>query len=158
MRSIIIIHNGNNAAGSGVYLFYPGEKGNVQNPSFNSYIAFGFVLVQEGRGVSSAMRGPACSAILKTLDTSSHLLYLNICKITNLWKFELVVVEVSCEIIMKERPCHMKLCAFRCFFDETSDSKFEVLKSNLLKTTLLQRELFLTMFYLINSSPLLVTK
>ena len=47
---------------------------------------------------------------------------------------------------------------------ETSSSKSEVSKSNLWKITsfsnsmALQRELFLTMFYTINLSPLLVTK
>ena len=47
---------------------------------------------------------------------------------------------------------------------ETSNSKLEVLKSNsqkitsFSKTTLLQRELFLTIFYTINLSPLLVIK
>ena len=47
---------------------------------------------------------------------------------------------------------------------ETSSSKSEVSKSNLMKitsfskTTPLQRELFLTMFYTMNLSPLLVTK
>ena len=47
---------------------------------------------------------------------------------------------------------------------ETSNSKSEVSKSNswkitsFLKTKSLQRELFLTMFYTINLSPLLVTK
>ena len=41
---------------------------------------------------------------------------------------------------------------------ETSKSKSEVSKSNSWKTTpLLQRELYLTMFYTINSSPLLIT-
>ena len=47
---------------------------------------------------------------------------------------------------------------------ETSNSKSEVSKSNswkitsFLKTTSIQRELFLTMFYTINLSPLLVIK
>ena len=58
----------------------------------------------------------------------------------------------SCEIIMKENTpsCHTKLFAFRSLisWQITSFSK----------TTLLHRELFLTMFQTINSSALLVTK
>ena len=58
-----------------------------------------------------------------------------------------------------------KLCAFDQMLDfETSNSKSEVSKSNswkitsFSKTTSLQRELFLTMFYTINLSPVLVIK
>ena len=56
---------------------------------------------------------------------------------------------------------HKVVCFFMLDF-ETSNSKREVSKSNyfvenyfFLETTLLQRELFLTMFYTINLSPLL---
>ena len=58
---------------------------------------------------------------------------------------------------------HEVLC-FQMLDFETSNSKSEVSKSNSLKitsfskTTSLQRELFLAMFYTINLSPLLVTK
>ena len=70
---------------------------------------------------------------------------------------------------MKEKntlvaPRSHEVVCFQMLDFETSDSKSEVLKSNLwiityfLKTTSLQRELFLTMFYTINLSPLLVIK
>ena len=58
---------------------------------------------------------------------------------------------------------HEVVC-FQMLDFKTSNSKLEVLKSNswkitsFSKTTSLQRELFLTMFYTINHSPLLVTK
>ena len=58
----------------------------------------------------------------------------------------------------------MKLCAFRCLISRPQNSKLEVSKSNswkatpFSKTTSLQREPFLTMFYTTNLSPLLVTK
>ena len=57
------------------------------------------------------------------------------------------------------RSCVVKMVDF-----ETSSSKSEVSKSNswkitsFSKTMALQREMFLTMFYTINLSPLLVTK
>ena len=86
-------------------------------------------------------------------------------KTTNLWKFELNIGRRSCEIGVQEekKPCHTKLFAFRLVFG-TSLSNAEVSISNswkitsFSKTTLFQRGLFLTMFYTINSSPLLVTK
>ena len=66
---------------------------------------------------------------------------------------------------MKEKThlSHEVVCSLMLDF-ETSNSKLEVLKSNSLKvtsfskTTSLQRELFLTMFYTINLSPLLIIK
>ena len=71
----------------------------------------------------------------------------------------------SCEIIMKEKtPLSHGVVCFQKLDFENSNSQSEVSKSNplkitsFLKTTLLQRELFLTMFYTINLSPLLVTK
>ena len=87
-------------------------------------------------------------------------------KITNLWKFELNrSSKLQDNNERKKHPCHTKLCAFICMPDfETSSSKLEVSKSNswkitsLSKTKTLQREPFLTMFYTINLSPLLVTK
>ena len=66
---------------------------------------------------------------------------------------------------MKEKItlCHKVVC-FQMLGFETSNSKSEVSKSNswkitsFSKTMSLQREPFLTKFYTINSSPLLVTK
>ena len=66
---------------------------------------------------------------------------------------------------MKEKtPLSHKVVCFQMLDLETSNSKLEVSKSNswkitsLSKTTPLQREPFLTMFYTTNLSPLLVTK
>ena len=66
---------------------------------------------------------------------------------------------------MKEKtPLSHEVVRIQMLDFETSNSKSEVSKSNtikitsLSKTTLLQRELFLTMFYTINLSSLLVTK
>ena len=66
---------------------------------------------------------------------------------------------------MEEKtPLSHEVVCFQMLDFETSKSKSEVSKSNLWKitsfskTTLLQREPFLTMFYTINSSPLLVKK
>ena len=47
---------------------------------------------------------------------------------------------------------------FRMLDFENSNSKSEVSKPNSMKITSLQRELFLTMFYTVKLSPLLVTK
>ena len=64
----------------------------------------------------------------------------------------------------KKHTCHTKLRAFRMLDFQTSKSSSDVSKSNswritsFSKTTLLQSEPFLTMFYTINLSPLLVTK
>ena len=58
----------------------------------------------------------------------------------------------------------LKVVCFQMLDFETSNSKSEVSKSSswkityLLKTKSLQRELFLTMFYTINLSPILVIK
>ena len=66
---------------------------------------------------------------------------------------------------MKEKTplSHEGVC-FQMLDYETSKASSEVSKSKLSKiasfskSTILQRELFLTMFYTIHSSPLLVTK
>ena len=66
---------------------------------------------------------------------------------------------------MKEKTplSHEVVCSLMLDF-ETSHSKLEVSKSNSMKitsfskTTTLQRELLLTLFYTINLSPLLVIK
>ena len=72
----------------------------------------------------------------------------------------------SCEITMKEEKhtCHTKLCAFRCLISRPHilnlRSRNQVHGKLLLSRKLhcLQREPFLTMFYTINSYPILVTK
>ena len=86
-------------------------------------------------------------------------------KITNLWKFELSrSLKLRDNNERKKHPCHTKLCTFRCLI---SRPQILNLKSRnhihgkllvFLKTTSLQREPFLTLFYTINLSPLLVTK
>ena len=82
-------------------------------------------------------------------------------KITNLCS----IGHQSCEITMNEKhPGHTKLCAIRCLILRpqtlTWGLEIKFVEKLLLsrKTTLLQREPFLTMFYIINLSPLLVTK
>ena len=65
---------------------------------------------------------------------------------------------------MKEQNMSHEDVCFHMLYFETSNSKLEVLKSDswktasFSKTTSLQKEPFLTMFYIINLSPLLVTK
>ena len=83
-------------------------------------------------------------------------------KITNLWKFELNWWSKLRD--MKKTPLSHGVVCFQMLDFETSNSKSEVSKSNLWKitsfskTTSLQMEPFLTMYFTINSSPLLVTK
>ena len=98
-------------------------------------------------------------------DQSSHLVYLNICIKQHTCENLSSIGHRSCEIIMKEKtPLPHKVVCFQMLDFETSKSNFEFSKSNLWKITsfskslLLQRELFLTMFYTVNSSPLLITK
>ena len=102
-------------------------------------------------------------------DKSSHLVHLKkMCmqKITNLWKFELnrsskLRDDNERKITLVTRSCVLSDAWFR---DLKIYSKSDVWKSNLgkinsfSKTTSLQREPFLTMFYTINLFPLLVTK
>ena len=72
----------------------------------------------------------------------------------------------SCEITMKEKkPCHTKLCAFRCLISRPQilnlRSRNQIRGNVLLSQKLRhfrEREAFLTMFYTVNLSPLLVTK
>ena len=73
----------------------------------------------------------------------------------------------SCEITLKERRTKTmshEVVYFNMLDFEISNSKLEVSKSNswkitsFSKTKSLQRGPFLTMFYTINLSPLLVTK
>ena len=101
-----------------------------------------------------------CQRLVFTIGVSQHMH-----KITNLWKFELNRLQ---DINERKNTCvapwsHEVVC-FQMLDFETSNSKSEVSRSNLwkitsfLKTTSLQRELFLTMFYTINLSPLLVIK
>ena len=99
-------------------------------------------------------------------DQSYHFVYLNIMhKITNLYKFELNrSSKLRDNNERKKHPCHTKLCAFRCLISRPQVLNLRSQKSNswkvtsFSKTRSLQRELFLTMFYTINLSSLLVTK
>ena len=86
-------------------------------------------------------------------------------KISNLWKFELDrSSEWQDNYERKKTPLSHEVVCVKMVDFETSTSKLEVSKSNswkitpFSKTRLLQRELFLTKFYTINLSPLLVTK
>ena len=90
-------------------------------------------------------------------DQSSHLVCLNIC------------IQQTCESLSligqkKKTPLPHEVVCFQMLGFETSNSKLEVSKSNwwkitsFSKTTPLQLEPFLTMFYITNLSPLLVTK
>ena len=86
-------------------------------------------------------------------------------KPTNMWKFEL---DWSSELRdnneRKKTPLSHKVVCFQMLDFETSNSKLGVSKSNswkitsFPKTSSLQREPFLTMFYTINLSPLIINK
>ena len=101
-----------------------------------------------------------CTRALKTVDTTigncqrpvfSLSVSQHMHKITNQWIIELNW-SLACEII-KQSVC------FQILGFETSKSNSEVSKSPLWKiTTLLQKEMFFTMFYTISSSLLLITK
>ena len=111
---------------------------------------------------------------LKTLDTIGNCqrpvfslgVYQHMHKITNPWKFELGwSLELRDNYERKKTILSHEVVCFQMLDFETSNSKSEVSKSNswkitsFSKTTSLQREpFFLTMFYIINLSPLLVTK
>ena len=102
-----------------------------------------------------------CQRPVFSLGVSQHMH-----KITNVWKFELNwSSKLRGKVIMEEKtPLSHEVVCFQMLEFETSNSKSEVSKSNtwkitsFSKTTSLQREPFLTMFYTINISPLLVTK
>ena len=92
--------------------------------------------------------------------------YQHLHKITNLWKFELDwSSELQDNYERKKHPCHTKMLdTFRCLISRPQilnlRSWNQICGKFLLsrKTMSLQREPFLTMFYTINLSPLLVTK
>ena len=102
-----------------------------------------------------------CQRPVFLLAVSQH-----INKITKLWKFEFNLLSKLRDNNERKKPLSpLKVECFQQMLDfETSSSKSEVSKSNsrkityFSKTTLLQREPFLTMFYAINSSPILITK
>ena len=108
--------------------------------------------------------------LLKTLNCQRPVFSLVVShhmhKRTHLWRFELNwSSRLRDNKERKKHHCHTKLCAFDQMLDfETSKSNSKVLKSNswkstsFSKTALLQKELFLTMFYTINLFLLLVTK
>ena len=113
------------------------------------------------------------SSYLKTVDTIGNCqrpvfslgVSQHMHKITNLWKFELDwSSELRDMMKRKKTPLSHEVVCFQMLDFETSNSKSEVSKSNswkitsFSKSTSLQREMFLTMFYTINLSPLFVTK
>ena len=81
-------------------------------------------------------------------------------KITNLCKFELNRSSKLRDNNEMKTPLSHEVVRFLMLDFETSNSKLEVSKSNswkitsFSKTKSLQRELFLTMFYTINLSPI----
>ena len=86
-------------------------------------------------------------------------------KISNLWKIELNrLSKLQTNNERKKHPCHTKLCAFRWLIlryhilNLRSRNQMRGKLLHFSKNTLPQRELFLTMFYTINLSPLLVIK
>ena len=98
---------------------------------------------------------------LKTLDTNWQLSKTSLHSwciatyATNLWKFELNrSSKLRDNNKRKKHPCQTKLCAFRCLILRPKilnlRSRNQILGKLLLssKTTWLQRELFLTMFYI----------
>ena len=101
-----------------------------------------------------------CQRPVFSLSVSQHMH-----KITNLWKFE---IDWSSELRdnyeRKKHPRHTKLWAFRCLISRPQilnlRSRNQILWNirSFSKTTSLQREPFLTMFYTINLSPVLITK
>ena len=71
-----------------------------------------------------------------------------------------MVIEVA-EIMEEKTPMSHEVVYFQMLDFGTSTSNSEVSKSNswkILENPVLQREPFLTMFYTINISPLLITK
>ena len=108
---------------------------------------------------------------LKTLDTIGNCQrpVFSLCvsqhmhKIINLWKFELNWSWKLPDNNERKTPLSHEVVCIEMVDFETSNSKSEVSKSNswkitsISKTMALQRETFLTMFYTINLSPLLVT-
>ena len=100
-----------------------------------------------------------CQKPLFTLAIFQHMQ-----DITNMWKFELNQSSKLRDNVKEKTPLSHEVVCFEMLDFETSTSKSEVSKSNLRKmisfskTKSLQRELFLTMFYTINLSPLLVIK
>ena len=103
-----------------------------------------------------------CLRPIFTVGVSQHML-----KITHLWKFELnrsMKLRDINEKKKKQGVVSQRVVCFQMLDFETSSSKSEVSKSNswkfapFSKTMLLQRMPFLTMFYTINLSPLLVIK
>ena len=94
-------------------------------------------------------------------DKSSQLVYLNIMhEITNLWKFELNRSSKLRDNNERKNTLSHGVVCFQMLDFETSNSKLEVSKSNswkitsFSKTTPLEREPLLTMFYTINLSLL----
>ena len=92
---------------------------------------------------------------LKTLDTfgnqHKHIM-------TNLWNWSSKLRDIN----RKKHPGHAKLCAFRFFISRPqililrSRNQIRIKITSFSNMTLLQMEPFLTMFYTINNSPMLV--
>ena len=88
-----------------------------------------------------------CLRPVFSLGVSQHICIKKNCEISSNGSW-------SCEVIMKEKtPLSHEAVCFQMLDFENS---WKITSYS--KTTLLQRELFLTMYYTINSAPLLVTK
>ena len=96
-----------------------------------------------------------CQRLVFTVGVSQHMH-----KITNMGKFELNRSSTLRDNNARKTPLSYEVVCFLMLDFETSNSKLEVSISNswkmvsFSKTTSLQRELFLTMFYTIILSPL----
>ena len=103
---------------------------------------------------------------LSNTSLGPHLVYLNICTKYQTCENLSSIGRGSCEIIVKETtPLSYEVVCIHMLDLQTPKSNSDVSQSNswkitsLSKTTLLQKERpFLTMFYTIYLSPLLVTK
>ena len=101
----------------------------------------------------------ASLAILK--DQPSHLVYLNNRSVKNLPQNWSSTLRDNNE---RKNTNVTRSCVLSCLISEPqnlnrrSRNQIPEKTTSFSKTTLLQRERFLTMFYTINSSPLLVTK
>ena len=97
----------------------------------------------------------SCQRLLFTVGVPQHMH-----KITKLWNFELNRPSKWRDNKWKKHPLSLEVVCFMLYFETYLRSRNQIRGQiiSFSQTTSLQREPFLTMFYLINLSPLLVTK
>ena len=98
-----------------------------------------------------------CRRQVFSLDVSQHMHQIK--QTVKIWAQ--LVVEVAREQWNKKHPCHRSCLLSDAWIRAENANSIKIFWWELTSfsiTTLLQREPFLTMFYIINSSPLLVTK